>query len=72
MNFFKNISIGNLFGSKTWWGALILAGQQAIEAYGVYKMDKNVVAFAAKLLTIAAALLATLGLIDRTAPPKVS
>jgi phosphatidylglycerophosphate synthase len=70
MNFFKSITLGGLFSSKTWWGALILAGQQLVEAYAVYKADHNAVAFGGKVLTILAALLTTIGLIDRTATPN--
>ena len=70
MSFFKNISIGSLFGSKTWYGALIITGQQLFEAYALYKVDHNAVTFGGKVLTILAGLLAAVGLIDRTATPN--
>lgn len=64
----KNLSIGTLLGSKTFWGALIAFGGAAAHSYGLWKTGNQATAVA-EFTTALGALLAAIGIKDATSGP---
>lgn len=60
----KNITWGNLFTSKTFWGAVFAVVAEAAKA--LFPQSAG----AAMIVQAIAAILAAIGLIDRTATPN--
>ncbi len=64
---FKNMSLGTLLGSKTFWGSLAAAVPMLLTAAGLWKTDKG-----AAINTAVSALgliLAAIGIKDATSGP---
>ena len=68
----KKITWSDLLSSKTFWGAFVLATQQEMQAFAVYQRCHDGMALALASLTILSAMLAAVGIIDRTATPKAA